>query len=370
MEKLIMGFKKWFRGALDSDPEVEQKEVDLAQAIIDLHHRDPVTGKVKDMADDADKVAELKVLVKGLEEKLPPEDMQKLLAVIASMAESKAADGEPEEGEKMENVHADAMKAAGCDAESPEEVKAFAEGVKYGEELEKNPAERAKLDREHESEGMKKAMDKCGVDAEDPAETKAFAEGVKYGEEHVKAEAEDEDEDPKAEDEDKDGMIEKILAAVPELTDEQKEKIADTLSDLAYSPATGDEEKIEAAADRAIRKRRFLGATDAARIRAQATADAMNRMRGIAEAVYRVRPLVGEMDALAFDSANDVYGYALEQMGKNPRRYDRKAWHGMVDMLLDGHSSMQREAAVLARDSKSIPDDGPFRFLKNISVAE
>ena len=59
---------------------------------------------------------------------------------------------------------------------NPAESRAFGEGVKYGEELELNPDERRKLDREHESEGMKKAMDACGLDAENPQESKAFAE--------------------------------------------------------------------------------------------------------------------------------------------------------------------------------------------------
>ena len=384
-EGLMSRFMKWFRGAQDGDPAVEKKEVDLAQAIIDLHRKDPVTGEIRDdVSEDADKAAEVRVLVERLKGKIPPDDYERLFGAIAALAAEEEA--QDEEGQLMfeetkgrkeeerENIHADAMRAAGCDAEDPDEARAFAGGVKYGEELERNPAEREKLDREHESEGMRRAMDACGVDAENPSETKAFAEGVKYGEENARQKAEDEDpedEDKPVGDEDKNAMIDKILAAVPDLTDEQKKKIADTLSDLAYSPATGDEElekKVEGAADRAFRKRRFLGATDAARIRAQATSDAMARMRDIAEACRVVRPLVGEMDSLAFDSANDVYGYTLEQMGKRPRKYDRKAWRGMVEMLLDNHAALAVDTALRAREAKRIPDAGPFRYLKNITV--
>ena len=385
-EGLMSRFMKWFRGAQDGDPAVEKKEVDLAQAIIDLHRKDPVTGEIRDdVSEDADKAAEVRVLVERLKGKIPPEDYERLFGAIAALAAEEEAQDEEggqlmfeetkgREEEGRENIHADAMRAAGCDAEDPDEARAFAGGVKYGEELERNPAEREKLDREHESEGMRRAMDACGVDAENPSETKAFAEGVKYGEENARQKAEDEDpedEDKPVGDEDKNAMIDKILAAVPDLTDEQKKKIADTLSDLAYSPATGDEElekKVEGAADRAFRKRRFLGATDAARIRAQATSDAMARMRDIAEACRVVRPLVGEMDSLAFDSANDVYGYTLEQMGKRPRKYDRRAWRGMVEMLLDNHAALATDAALRAREAKRIPDAGPFRFLKNITV--
>ena len=375
MEKILMKLSKWFKGARDAAPdaETEQKEVDLAQAIIDLHKVDPLTGEVKDVTEDDDKVAELKVLVEGLKEKLPPEDLQKLIEAVSALAAVEVeGDEEPEKEDAVENVHADAMKAAGCDAEDPAEAKAFAEGVKYGEELEKNPVEREKLDREHESEGMKKAMDGCGLDAENPAEAKAFAEGVKYGEEKAKDEGEDEEPEAKpAEDEDKNEMIEKIINAVPDLSEEQIKKMRDTLADLAYSPATGDEdidEKVEAAADSALKKRKFLGATDAARIRAQATADAMKTMRDITDAVRRVRPLVGEMDAMSFDSARNVYGYTLEQMGKNPSKYDPRGWKGMVDMLLESRAG-ENEAVRLARDSKPIPAAGPFAHLNKITLS-
>ena len=376
MEKLVMAISKWFRGAKDSNPEVEQTEVDLAQAIIDLHKVDPLTGEVKDVAEDDDRVAELKVLVESLKDKLPPEDLKKLTDVISALAVAQAADNSAEH-DAPAGDEADAMKKAGCDAENPDEVKAFAEGVKYGEELEKNPAERAKLDREHESEGMKKAMDACGLDAEDPAETKAFAEGVKYGEEKERTEREKLDKEHEsegmkaAEDEDKNAMIEKIIAAVPGLSEEQIAKMRDTLADLAYSPATGDEdidEKVEAATDSALKRRRFLGATDAARIKAQATADAMARMRSLHEAVRRVRPLVGEMDAMSFDSANNVYGYTLEQMGIDPRKYDKRAWRGMVDVMLQQQTAARVANATFAKDSAKIPSSGPFKHLNNITI--
>lgn len=50
----------------------------------------------------------------------------------------------------------DALKECGLDEEPEEVQKAFAEGVKYGEKLEKT--EPQKLDSEHESEGEKKAL--------------------------------------------------------------------------------------------------------------------------------------------------------------------------------------------------------------------
>ena len=72
---------------------------------------------------------------------------------------------------------------------------------------------------------------------------------------------------------------------------------------------------------------------DAARIKASAVAEAQEHMRNLTRAVRDVRGLVGELDPLSFDSASDVYGYALKQLGENPRKYPRQAWPGMIDIL-------------------------------------
>ncbi len=73
----------------------------------------------------------------------------------------------------------DAMKACDIDAENPQMRKAFAEGVKYGEKLEKNPAERKKLDSEHESEGEKKALNADSEDSTSAKDATKDADGDK-----------------------------------------------------------------------------------------------------------------------------------------------------------------------------------------------
>lgn len=378
----LMGtFKKWFRGAQDDNPDIEKQEVELAQAIIDLHKVDPVTGEIVDVTEDEDKAEEIRKLVGELSAKLDPEDVKKLTDSLSDLAYSKATgDEKPEKKEAMDEEAKKAMDACGLDAEDPAESRAFAEGVKYGEELERNPEERRKLDREHESEGMKKAMDACGLDAENPQESKAFAEGVKYGEERIrnpeerrKLDREHESEGERRElgkDEDKDVAINRILASVPDLTPEQKKKLTDSLADLAYSPATGDEDPDDkgTAQDRAFRRRglRPLTAMDAARIKASAVAEAQEHMRNLTRAVRDVRGLVGELDPLSFDSASDVYGYALEQLGENPRKYPRQAWPGMIDIL-----RKQKAAPSVARDAAPVGRmSGSFAGLSNITIAE
>lgn len=321
--------------------------------------------------DGADKAADLRAIAETLRGKLPPEEAGRLISAISALAAAETGGKEPMVVEEKQNVHADAMRAAGCDAESPEEARAFAAGVKYGEGLERDPAERAKLDREHESEGMEKALDKCGSDGENPGESEAFAEGVKYGEkleanpeEREKLDREHESEGmKKAMDEDKNAMIERILAEVPGLTDEQKAKLRDSLQDLAYDPATGDKKPV-CAADGAPKQ----PVVDVAQIRAQTQAAVMAQMKELYNAVRRVRPLVGEMDpmCMGIDNADDVYAAALAQMGKDPKSYDRKAWRGMVDVMLDSRATLAADAALMLREKKSLPDSGPFRFLKNI----
>lgn len=378
----LMGtFKKWFRGAQDDNPDIEKQEVELAQAIIDLHKVDPVTGEIVDVTEDEDKAEEIRKLVGELSAKLDPEDVKKLKDALSDLAYSKATgDGKAEKKEALDEDARKAMDACGLDAEDPAESRAFAEGVKYGEELERSPEERRKLDREHESEGMKKAMDACGLDAENPQESKAFAEGVKYGEELIrdpeerrKLDREHESEGERRElgkDEDKDAAIKRILAAVPGLTPEQQKKLTDSLQDLAYSPATGDEDPDGkgTAQDRALRRRgpRPLTAMDAARIKASAVAEAQEHMRNLTRAVRDVRGLVGELDPLSFDSASDVYGYALEQLGEEPRKYPRQAWPGMIDIL-----RKQKAAPSIARDAAPVGRmSGSFAGLSNITIAE
>lgn len=384
----LMGkFRKWW-GAQDGDPAVEQQEVESAQGIKDfadillsLHKKNPVTGEIEDITEDEDKAEAIRKLVAELSEGMEPEEAKKLEDTLSDLAYSPATgDEKPEKKEAMDEEAKKAMDACGLDAEDPAESRAFAEGVKYGEELERNPDERRKLDREHESEGMKKAMDACGLDAENPQESKAFAEGVKYGEELIrnpeerrKLDREHESEGERRElgkDEDKDAAIKRILASVPDLTPEQKKKLTDSLADLAYSPATGDEAPDDkgTAQDRAFHRRgpRPLTAMDAARIKASAVAEAQEHMRNLTRAVRDVRGLVGELDPLSFDSASDVYGYALEQLGENPRKYPRQAWPGMIDILRKQKAtpSVARDAAPVGRMS------GSFAGLSNITIAE
>lgn len=181
----------------------------------------------------------------------------------------------------------------------------FAEGVKYGEELEKE--EPKKLDSEHESEGMEKALEKeaedaCGKDEDipvdeenldelmkDPKFKAAFEMGVKYGEKREK-------DDPKRID-----------------ADHEREGMERALGEDSV---------------KAIEKR------------------VTEKLCGINEAAKKVRSLVGEIsNPFAFDSKEAVYKFALEKTGKDVKKYPESAYEGMIDMVLESKP-------IVATDSK------------------
>lgn len=170
------------KGAADGEPEVEKKEVALAaeiakvaKGIVDLHSTDE-EGNVVDkgaepVATDEDKDAAIKrIMAEMVAKGMKPEDaasfMDKLqdLAYNPDSAEDEDTDetqcasdeDEPKEADPYEQLIADGLKACGYDSEPEEFQKAFAEGVRYGEKKEKE--EPKKLDREHESEGEKRAL--------------------------------------------------------------------------------------------------------------------------------------------------------------------------------------------------------------------
>ena len=195
-------------------------------------------------------------------------------------------------------------------APAKDEEPTFAEGVAFGEKLEKE--EPKKLDSEHESEGMEKRLDEakdeevkdaCGKDEElpvdeenldelmkDPKFKAAYEMGVRYGEKREKADPEKIDADHERE-----GM-EKALG------EDSIKKIHDSI---------------------------------------------FAKVRGINAAAKKVRPLVGEIsDPLAFDSAEAIYKFALEKTGKNVKKYPETAYEGMIDMVLENKPVVAEDSAM------------------------
>ena len=313
LETLMKSIFRRFRGAKDSDPAVEQKEVDLAQAIIDLHKVDPNTGEIIDITEDEDKASAVKAAVDAIAGKVEPEE-------LAALAEAMEAFVEPVGG-------TDPEPAKDEEATEDEDLDT-AEAVAYGEKK-----EREKLQSEHMREDeakaedddepaldedvLKAAADACDADPEDPAFQKAFAEGVRYGEKKEKAEPEH----------------------------------LDRLHESEGMKKAMDEEEVKTAMDAALR---------AASTRAEAKVVA--RFRALSAAASAVRPVLGDIDPLAFDSADSIYGAALKAQGVDIRRHPRSAWRSIFEV-----SRQQAAKASMAQDSSMRRDfSGPFAGLNRI----
>ena len=213
--------------------------------------------------------------------------------------------------------------------ETKDEEPTFAEGVKYGEELEKKEPE--KLDSEHEAEGMEKrlaeakdeeeAKDACGgkdeelpVDEDnldelmkDPKFKVAFEMGVRYGEKREKADPAKIDSDHERE-----GM-EKALG------EDSMKKIHDSV---------------------------------------------MAKVRGINAAAKKVRPLVGEIsDPFAFDSAEAIFKFALEKTGVAVKKYPASAYAGMVDVMCSTRPAMASDSAMVGGEL----DDSMGKYMKALN---
>ena len=109
-------------------------------------------------------------------------------------------------------------------------------------------------------------------------------------------------------------------------------------------------------------------AKDTERARKQAVQDAKKHYRALNAAAEKVVPLIGRIkDPLAFDSAEDIYAFALKNCGKDPGKYDKAAYDGMVDMLLDAKTEYGVVQDSLGGvDPLDDDTDANFKYLDNI----
>ena len=220
--------------------------------------------------------------------------------------------------------------------EDTEESKAFAEGVEYGEEKEKEEPE--KLDREHESEGEERyleekneaedecdeendltadaeeALKSCGLDADDPvvkaAFQQGFASGVEYGEEKEKEE--------------------------PKKLDSEHESEGE---------------------------KKALGQDSAAKIGAIVRAQVEAKF----DAIQETSKSLGRVRVSAFDTAADVYRAALKAEGVNVAGLAKRECRTAYRALMMGRQSAKRVAAM---DSKPHKSDALSKMLNSIRVGE
>lgn len=288
--------------AADADLGIEKSETELDNLIkaIQVVEAQVEGGySPRDVGVDIDENATIDEITDKLFPGLEAAAKDKIRAFLLSLKGTKAEDEAAEAAAKTETAKDDEGKMT------------FAEGVKYGEELEKKPGEREKLDKEHESEGMKKALgedDELSEKMKDPAFRAAFEMGVKYGEKRIDRDHEREGE-------------EKYLAedALPSILAAERKKI-----EASFRERNAAAETCQA----------FLGR---------------------------------KVDPLAYDSADDIYAAALKAEGFNVSEYSPTAYKGMVDALRRSKQTEKWGAGRFAMDSAvSVPDY--LQGLNKISV--
>jgi len=167
---------------------------------------------------------------------------------------------------------------------------------------------------------------------------------------------------------DEDNAAESLKAMLEgKVPDELLSKLLECLS-----APVGDEaeeaarKEAEAAAEAKAKEEKKEEATmDANAIALKAQNDAMAKFRSLNEAGRKVRDLIGEVDVMAFDSAEDIYGHALKQKGIKVKDYDKAAYKGMVDMLAANKPST---ITTPVHDHAPVQFDGQFAGLKNIKI--
>lgn len=320
--------------------DVEQKEVDLAQSIIDLHRVDPDTGKIVDITEDEDKLQVVYQLLNSIADEVDPEILAKIKKAIEEIkpeaGKEKVAENpvkeQAEPQEEQQEAEADEEEfSEDEDAEEDEEDDSDGKSVFEDDEDEENAEPD---DNESDEEDFSEAMGKAGLDAENPDEAEAFAKGVRVGKkkfapERVRKNAFDE------------GVKygKQLVSMGNKQKQEQEEKPANVKQIIAK--------------DAALR-----------RVKANAMDEAKKHYKALYEAAEKVAPMVGRVDAMSFDSADDIYRYVLKQSGVNPKDYPRNAWRGMVDML----QKQQTTKFAMAADSKAVKFEGHFSNLNKIKV--
>lgn len=165
-------FVRW-RYAMDATPEIKGVEASPAalsdaKAVIDAQMEGSTP---RNIGIDLDKDASIDEIVLKFFPNATPEDTETIVELLKKY-KAQPATVEVEDGEDVPLPVEEAIKD-----ETPDEQRAFAEGVKYGEEVEKTEPE--KLDREHESEGMKKVLGDADGETYTKEEVDAMIEAVK-----------------------------------------------------------------------------------------------------------------------------------------------------------------------------------------------
>lgn len=298
-----------FKGALDGDLEDEEK----VEPVV-TNEEEPSMGEESETVEDEDKVEKVKALIASVADKLTPEEKEALEAAVTDLAVAPSADEEvveekeqeevmDEEEEPLDASEAVAQAEASQEEEAPVEPEAAPEEEKVEDE-EPEPEQEEGPD-EYLRGYMSKAADACGMDADDDAFKAAFQEGVKYGLHH-------------AEHHQKEGT-----EVEPEFKGASDSKLA---------------------MDAAIKK---------------VKEESLKHFRALSSAADATRSVLGNIDALAYDSADDIYGAALKKAGVDLKGHPKSAYRSMFAV-------MGKKTSRVAQDEASTKYSGAFAGLNRI----
>lgn len=113
---------------------------------------------------------------------------------------------------------------------------------------------------------------------------------------------------------------------------------------------------------------RYLAQDTIENIQKEAVKQARDQMRELNQAAAKVRPMVGPLvDPMAFDSAEDIYKYALEKTGVKVDQYPPAAYKGMVDMAIQNKPAYVANDAALNAGNVDESVENALAGLNNIS---
>lgn len=162
---------------------------------------------------------------------------------------------------------------------------------------------------------------------ETPAEDDG--EEVTAEDEEVETTAEDDDEETPAEDEEPE-----------EINKDSADYKAGFADGIKAGQETGGEKEVSAVASDSLK-----------RVKDQAKKEALAHVRELSKAARACEFIIGRQDALAFDSATDIYELALKQKGFNTKQFPKSAYASMVTVL------RKQDKKAIAHDSKIIYDE-------------
>ncbi|WP_235996139.1 MULTISPECIES: DUF2213 domain-containing protein [Burkholderia] len=162
--------------------------------------------------------------------------------------------------------------------------------------------------------------------------------------------------------------------------DDGNAEIADLLKKLlakfegkAAGAADEDDDAKKAAQDEAEKRAEEAKKAEEAKnasamdAKIQAAANgARTSIEGRFRAAQRVEPITGRIDAMAFDSAEDIFAHALKVGGMDPTKHEKVAYAGIVDVMIEKAGAPVQTA----NDAKAASDLlTTFPALKNIHHA-